>query len=193
MPHHSNLPKWVFPVKHFRVLLPLLVFVLLLSGCAGEPVPYDYTSGGATAAVDPINHTISFDEKTFSFTVDVVRGISTTYSIHFPDGSEYHWTYNGTGGGITEWSENFDMERWNYAEFLMEALRQPWPREKTNDIILGILLITLGAAIYFLPVLGFYLIYGLVAEKAKLSSTQITMYRIGGVLVAVLGLIFCFI
>ena len=173
-------------MKHFRLLL-FIVFLALL-GWVDKPLPYEYTSGGATAAVDPSNHTISFDEKTFSFTVDVVWRMSTTYYIHFPDGSEYHWTYNGTGSGITGWSENFDIERWNYVEFLMEALRQPWPREKTGDIIVGILLIIMGTAIYFLPVLGFYLIYGLMVEKAKLSKPQITMYRIGGVLVALLGL-----
>ena len=177
-------------MKHLRLIL-FVVFLALL-GWGGKPLPYEYTSVGTTAVVDPGNHTISFEERTFSFSVDVIRGISTTYYIHFPDGSEYHWTYNGTGRGITGWSENFDMERWNYAEFLMEALRQPWPREKAGDFIAGILLITLGTAICFLPVLGFYLIYGLVVEKAKLSSTQITMYRICGVLVTAVGLILCF-
>lgn len=177
-------------MKHLRLLL--LIVLLTLLGWAEKPLPYEYTSGGDTAMVNPGNHTISFEERTFSFSVDVIRGISTTYYIHFPDGGEYHWTYNGTGSGITGWSEDFDFERWNYVEFLMEALRQPWPREKTIDIILGILLIALGMAICFLPALGFYLIYGLVVEKAKLSSTQITMYRIGGVLVAAVGLILCF-
>lgn len=177
-------------MKHLRLIL-FIVFLALLSWI-GKPLPYEYTSGGATAVVDPGNHTISFEERTFSFTVDVIRGISKTYYIHFPDGSEYHWTYNGTGSGITGWSENFDIDRWTHAEFLIEALRQPWPREKGGDFIAGILLVALGTAICCLPVLGFYLIYGLVVKKAKLSSAQITMYRIGGVIIAVLGLILCF-
>ncbi len=181
-------------MKHSHLLITLLLLTFAIVSCIGKPLPYTYTADDATAAVDPISRTIAFGEETFPYTHTSDGGrFNPCYHIHFPDGSEYHWTYTGTGSGITGWSENFDSDRWSYAEFLMEALRQPKPREKTGQVIAGLLLMGFGAAIYFLPVLGFYFCYDVVVEKAKLSHVQIRRAKIGGVIAAVLGLVWCVI
>ena len=178
-------------MKHFRFLLPLLVFVLLLSGCAGEPVPYDYTSGDRTVTVDPINRTISNGAEVFSYVI-VDIGAGKRYEITFPDGSLFWWTVTD-GGGSGGWSDDFDTDRWVYGNFLVDALEQTAPREKTGSPVIGLLLMGLGALNFFLPQLPFYLRYGWAVENAEPTDAYITWTKLTGVLAAVAGLVLCLI
>ena len=82
-------------MKHFRILLPLLVLALVLSGCSGEPIPYEYSRGGDTVTVDPINQTITNGSEVFTYTMED-RGAKKSFEITFPDGSRYWWT-SGNG------------------------------------------------------------------------------------------------
>lgn len=178
-------------MKHFRLLLPLLVLVLILSGCAGEPQPYEYSRNGDTVTVDPINRTITNDTEVFTY-VTVNTGSSTRYEITFPDGSIYYWSDSGNGGA-GGWTDNFDSERWSYANFLVDALQQSAPRQKTGNPGIGLLLMGLGAVSFFLPELPFYLKYGWAVENAEPSDAYITVTKIGGVIAAVVGLVCCII
>ena len=71
-------------MKHFRLLLPLLVLALFLSGCAGEPQPYEYTSGEYTVTVDPINQTITGNGQVYTYTVERTQ-VADWYEITFSD------------------------------------------------------------------------------------------------------------
>lgn len=178
-------------MKHFRTLIPLLILVLLLSGCAGEPVPYEYTQGENTVTVDPIHQTISNGQETFTYTVED-RGSRVQYEITFPDGSRYWWIA-GNGGGAGGWSDDFNQDRWSYASFLVRALEQSAPREKVGNPGAGLLLMGLGAVNFFLPELPFYFRYGWAVENAEPSDTYITWTKTAGVIAAVTGLVLCFI
>lgn len=178
-------------MKHFRLLLPLLVLALVLSGCSGEPMPYEYTQGGNTVTVDPVSQTITNGSEVFTYTVED-RGAKKSFEIVFPDGSRYWWTA-GNGGGAGGWSDDFDTDRWSYAGFLVDALEQSAPRQKTGNPVVGLLLMGLGAVNFFLPELPFYLKYGWAVENAEPSDAYITWTKIGGVIIAILGLVYAII
>lgn len=178
-------------MKQFKLLLPLLLFALLLSGCAGEPQPYEYTSGEYTVTVDPINQTITNGTEVYTYVI-VEMGTANRYEITFPDGSSYWWTdsgYVGNGG----WSDNFDTDNWGYAEFLVDALKQSAPREKQGSVGIGFLLICLGALDFFLPEFPFYSKYGWRFKNAEPSEAYLTFTRISGAIVAIAGLVYCII
>ncbi len=179
-------------MKHFRIFLPLLILALLLSGCAGEPQPYEYTQGGNTVTVDPVSQTITNGQEVFTYTIEEGTN-STRYQIFFPDGSEYYWSagkYVGSGG----WSDDFDSEKWySYAGFLVNALEQSAPREKVGNPGLGLLMIGLGAVNFFFPEIPFYLRYGWAVENAEPSDAYITWTKFGGVIAAITGVIAIFI
>ena len=86
-----------------------LILALLLSGCAGEPQPYEYTQGGNTVTVDPTNKTISNGQEVFTYTIEEGTN-STRYQIFFPDGSEYYWS---AGKYWSDWDDgSFFREAW---------------------------------------------------------------------------------
>ena len=178
-------------MKHFRFLLPLLLFALLLSGCAGEPQPYEYTSGEYTVTVDPINQTITNGTEVYTYVI-VEMGTANRYEITFPDRSLYWWSDSGQFGN-GGWSDDFDTDNWGYAEFLVDALKQSAPREKQGSVGIGFLLICLGALDFFLPELPFYSKYGWRFKNAEPSEAYLTFTRISGAIVAIAGLVYCII
>ena len=184
-------------MKHLRILLPLLILALILSGCAGtaSQMPYDtnYSSGSRyySFTVDPAAGTIACGEDVYTYQVEK-SGSRTNYVIDYPNGAIYHWTateHGGAGG----WSDDYDPERYIPGDVLVHSLELNQPREKTGNIFVGLLLMGLGALNFFLPELSFYLRYGWAVRDAEPSDAYITAAKIGGVLAAVLGLIFCII
>ena len=178
-------------MKYFRLLLPLLLFALLLSGCTGEPQPYEYTSGEYTVTVDPINQTITGNGQVYTYTVERTQ-VADWYEITFPDGSSYWWSDSGQFGN-GGWSDDFDTDNWGYAEFLVDALKQSAPREKQGSVGIGFLLICLGALNFFLPEMSFHFGYGWRFKNAEPSEGYLTFTRISGAIIAVAGLVYCFV
>lgn len=178
-------------MKHFRLFLPLLVLTLLLSGCAKEPMPYTYTSGDRTVTVDPITRTIMDKNEVFTYVV-VDMGAAKRYEITFPDGSIYYWTDSGNSGS-GGWTDNFDTERWFYANFLVDALKQSAPRQKTGNVVVGLFLMGLGALNLFLPQVSVHVKYGWRFRNAEPSDAYLAMIRFGGALIGILGLIWCIV
>ena len=183
-------------MKHFRLLIPLLVLALLLSGCAGEPMPYEYVQGDISVTVDPVKHTITHEENVYLYGVEKFD-TRTEYVIQYPNGAIYYWTATGNGGS-GGWSDDYDEFRYIPGDFLVDALRQSVSqispsREKKGNFGIGLLLMGLGAVNFFIPELAFYLRYGWAVENAEPSDAYITWTKIGGVLAAIIGLIWCII
>ena len=183
-------------MKHFRILLPLLILALVLSGCGQTAqVPYDYTvhalTGDVTFTVHPATCTITHGEDVYTYQVEK-SGSRTSYVIDYPNGATFHWTQSETGGA-GGWSDDYDEGRYISGNILVDAIEKSQPREVSGNIGIGLLLIGLGAVNFFLPQLSFYLRYGWAVENAEPSDTYIIMTRAGGVLAALVGVIQFFI
>ena len=183
-------------MKHFRILLPILILAVVLSGCGStsrEPYEYTYSgsSGTNTITVNPESQTILDGTDVYHYTAKK-SGSGMNYDITYPNGGTYWWmatNYGGHGG----WSEDYDENRYIQGDILVHALEQNQPRQKTGNFGIGLLLIALGMVNFFLPVLPFYLRYGWAVENAEPSDAYITMTKFGGILAAVVGLVWCIV
>ena len=184
-------------MKHLRILLPLLILALILSGCAGETsqMPYDtnYSTGSReySFTVDPAAGTITCGEDIYTYQVEKSRD-RTSYVIDYPNGAVYHWI-QGNGGGSGGWGDDYDPERYIPGDVLVHSLELNQPREKTGNAGIGLLLVGLGALNFFITEIPFYLRYGWAVQDAEPSDAYITVTKIGGAIAAVLGLVQFFI
>ncbi len=183
-------------MKHFRILLPILILALVLSACGSTAQePYTYTfgtdSGAKTITVNPETCTILDGTDVYHYTAkESVNGID--YDITYPNGGTYWWmaiNHGGHGG----WSDSYDETRYISGDILVDALQQSAPREKTDNVGLGLLLMGLGAMNFFLPEIPFYLKYGWAVENAEPSDAYITWTKAVGAVLAVAGLFACFV
>ena len=183
-------------MKHFRLILPLLLLALILSGCAGEVQPYEYVRDDISVTVDPIQCRITCGEDVYLYEVEKTE-IRTSYVIQYPNGAIFQWT-SGEYGGAGGWTDDYDESTYIPGEILVDALdqavRQAAPhRERNGNVGIGLLLIGLGSVSFFIPHLPFYLKYGWRFENAEPSDAYITVTRIGGAIAAVVGLVWCVI
>jgi hypothetical protein len=137
----------VFPVKHFRIFIILLILVLLLSTCAstsGEPYTVSINSS-QSVSVHPDSGTIQYGSDVYRYAVKSFLG-RTRYILTYPDGQRCTWTESKkTGQGF--WSEGCGPSLYLPGETLVEVLKQPVPestgyltffREKHGNPVLGI-------------------------------------------------------
>ena len=184
-------------MKHFRILILLLILALALSGCAGAAsrMPYDtnYSTGSReySFTVDPAAGTITSGDEVYTYQAEK-SGKHTSYTIHYPNGSSYYWT-STDGGGSGGWSNDYDPERYIPGDVLIHSLELNQPREKIGNVGMGLILMGLGAVNFFLPELPFYIRYGWAVRDAEPSDAYITWAKIGGVIAAALGLVWCVI
>ena len=139
-------------MKHFRVLLPLLVLVLVLSGCARGPEPYTYTFDGKTIHIYPESGTIVDGLDVYRYTRTENKDRSISYVISYPNGGRYNWTEtrHGSEGGGTGINENLHLP----GKILVAALQAGEPEKKIGSPILGLLLMAVRTE-FLLPGAGF--------------------------------------
>ena len=142
--------------------------------------------------MDPVNHTITYEDDVYIYTVTASGRSRTHYEITYPNGATYYWTKTDTVGS-GGWSDDYDETRYISGDILIDAIRFKQPREKTGNPFLGILLIGLGALNIWKPELSFYLRYGWAVRNAEPSDGYLAMTAFGGIVVVVIGLIMCFI
>lgn len=183
-------------MKHFRIFLPLLILALVLSGCGKRRLePYEYTfsldNQVRTIKINPETQTILDGTAVYTYEVEKTAS-GTSYVIDYPNGAVYHWT-ESKSGGAGGWSESYDDSTYISGNILVYALEENQPREKIGNFGVGFLLMVLGGAKFFLPEIPFYLKYGWAVRDAEPSDTYLTLTRVGGILAAVAGLIWCLI
>ena len=183
-------------MKHFRLLLPLLILALLLSGCGKQSMePYTYTFSrddqAITLTVNPAEQTILYGTDVYDY-VKEKHGSITSYVITYPNGATYHWTateHGGAGG----WSDDYDETTYISGNILVFAIEEGMPREKQGNPALGLLIVLLGGIHALFPKIPIYIKYGWRFENAQPSEAYLLVTRIGGILAVIAGLVWCFI
>lgn len=181
-------------MKHFRILLPLLVLALLFSGCARETEPYTYTFDGKTIHIYPESGTIVDGLNVYRYTRTENPNGDIDYVISYPNGGRFNWTKTRKGGhgGGTGINENMYLP----GDVLLAALEAGEPAKKMGSPILGLFLMAMGALHFFRPELAFRLEH---LDKfwkfkhAEPSESYLSWLKISGVIIAAAGLLVCFV
>jgi len=184
--------KAVFPVKHFRSLLSLLVLALLLTGCGSkDPEPYTYNVNNRTLNIYPESGTIVDGLDVYRYTRTEKDSGEIDYVITYPNGGRYNWTKtkNGGYGGGSGINDHLYLS----GDVLIWALEAGEPARKVGSPILGIPLIVLGAWHALSPETVWYLKQGWMFRNAEPSDAAQFFIRFGGIGIAVMGLIACFV
>ena len=179
-------------MKHCRILLPLLVLALVLSGCAGERMePYTYNVNNRTIEIYPESGTIVDGLDVYHYTRTENQSGSIDYVITYPNGGRFNWTKteNGGHGGGSGINESLYLS----GDVLVWALEAGEPAKKVGSPILGLLLMGLGAVNILFPEVTFHLRKGWMFRDAEPSDAYLFWGRVSGALVAVLGLIWCIV
>lgn len=177
-------------MKRTRILILLLLAALLLCGCARKQSVYtvDVSHNGVDMVftVDTENGTITDGQHTYSYEVS-----GSTTTITYPNGASYYETKNGSVSNMG-WSNDYDSKTYIDGDTLMAVLSKDTPKANLDHLLLGLVLIALGAFNVFLPHAACYIAYGWRFKDAEPSDAALVASRVGGVVVAIIGLIVLF-
>lgn len=177
-----------------KVFLGLLAAALALSVCACtgyENSAYTVEQNGVEYVVDTEKHTIFDGTYTYQYEFSGDRD-RYQVDITYPDGSTYWWnadSYGGFGGGSGDYLNG-------YADggVLREILAEKAPRgeAESSRILIAMVITAIGAVGIFFPYAVWYLGYGWRFQNAEPSDAALALGRVGGAIVAALGLFVLF-
>ena len=186
-------------MKYFRILLPLLALVLILSDCRANGEPYEVYAGGKILTIHPQAGTITYSKDIYRYKVTPVWG-GKRYELTYPDGLRCSWTESKkTGQG--SWSEGYGPSVYLPGETLVEALKKPASESPTSywikqgNPVAGILCIVGGFIMMCLhkcvPNSNRIMMFG----RYGMEVTPEEMAGINfaeGILLVIVGLLMCF-
>ena len=175
--------------KRWFWVITFLVFVLsCISLCAcshEEPGPKTVVYNGKTYMIDEEAGTISDSEHVYRYEVSG-GGSSVSYSIKYPNGSSYYWTWSGNAGH-GGWSDDYDETLYVDGRTLMNVLETEMPRESDpKNVPMIILLLIVGIFNTVAPQAAWYLSDGWRFKDAEPSETALALTRFGGIVVIVI-------
>lgn len=168
-------------MKRYLALFCIAVLVLLCA-CGREPVSTVYEKNGYT--VDTEAQTITKGEDVIRYSFESNGKVTFTY----PDNTTTSWSQNGSGTS----SLFFDFDRWPGALDLIDVLERDDLPERGIGNPLGLLLIPLGILQAVFPQAFWFVNHGWKYRDAEPSELALGLGRVGGVLIAIIGLIMLF-
>ena len=191
------------------LLLALLIFGLL--GCAQDKTIYERTVNGKTYVINREENTVTCDGVVCRYSILGVK-VGNFYSgqltIMYPNGSWYARDIDSNGYlvlGSEETSDDYSDSIYPRGEdlcFVMEefTLSAANSNGKTTTqngrivkILVGLVVICMGAVNLFFPGLFFSLKYALWVQNAEPTDFALGMSRIGGVILIIMGVVFMFL
>lgn len=186
--------------KHFRVPLFLLIAIMLLTlcGCSRYVEPETKTSGLTTTTTDVLTYSLNPETKTlvcnnttYTYSIDYSDS-AITYTIHYPNGGTYYETCKETNS-VSGWDG--DLSAYVSGDDLVEILSGHYYIASSGgqNILLSLLFLAIGAFTTFCPYAAWYLRHGWHYENAESSQASLTVGRVCGVIIMVIGVIVFFL
>lgn len=174
------------------VLLLLAILLVVLAACGGKEASqtYDIEHNGKVFTVNWGQQTITVDGVVCRFEVSGT-GNHKEFHVIYPDGSSYWWSQEGNFGS-GGWSDDYDAEKYPSGETLWDVLNleaEGNGHSSGKYIMLGLLLILLGAVNAAFPRKMWQLSYGWRYKNAEPSDAALIVGRIGGVIAVVAGVV----
>ena len=169
-----------------RIFL-LVVLCVFICACSREEAgPNTVVYNGALYTIDDEAMTISDGTHTYRYE-GRGNGSSYSYTIYYPNGSSYYWTWSGNIGH-GGWSDDYDENLYTEGRILMNVLETQMPEEsEPKNIILIIFLLIVGGFNAVAPQTSWYLSEGWKYKNLEPSETALDMTRIVGVIAIVIA------
>ena len=167
-----------------KSIIAAVLCAVLLCGCGRKPTSTVYEKDGWT--VDTVAQTLTKNGDVIAYRIS---GNNVTFS--YPDGTTSSWNQSDSMGFGTS-SLNFDVDRWPSAWELMDMLERDDERERGIGNPVGLLLIPFGILQAAFPRFFWFLSDGWKYRNAEPSDMAIGLGRVGGVIIAFIGLIMLF-
>ena len=184
-----------------RKLLPVLLCLLLLSGCTQPQSVFAVERDGMTFTVDTKDRTISDGVNTYYFVrvgVGVEQSMTYRTTIIYPDRSEYTWTEERSGNIVTsgggKGSDDYVEGRYISGELLAKVVDQAIsmiPEDPINagQIAGGIFCAIMGLIPLFLWKQLWDLKHGWTVDGGEPSELYMFSSKMSGIACIVIGLV----
>lgn len=176
-------------------LVFLLVLLVLLCSCGTAADVYEVDYGGRVYSVNWEEMTITVEGVVcqFEFTGSAE---DHRFEVTYSDGS--FWYANGSGN-VTSfgWSDDYSAPHYISGDTLHDVVLDTSPAREPvvsgTGLVAGIVLIAIGVFEAVYPRLGWRLGYGWRFKNAEPSDAALTMGRVWGVIIIVLGVVCIFV
>lgn len=164
----------------FRFMLVLLLLLFVLSACGGSPKSYTVERAGRSFTVDTEKSTITCGIDTYNYELSKY-GLPYKLTIYYPNGRLYWWNQDknfGFGG----WTDDYTMGGYVGGDVLAEVLEAGFPRDYSDRIMPGFLLLVLGCVHIFAPV-GIWACCFALYRNGEPADGELIAIRLIGVLI----------
>ncbi len=172
-------------------MIPLLICLMFLCGCASQETVKEVNTWGHTFTVDTQAQTLYDGTYTYSYTQS-----GSNVQITYPDGSCYHASTDAVG--IASWNDDYDsspFSKYAAGHHLVSAVVEATKEKRipTYNIVMGSLLIVMGIVTVLWPGLGIKLQYAIWVRDAEPTDFALAFGRVVGVICVIAGIVAFFL
>ena len=151
-----------------------------LSACGKPPETYTVQWRGRSITVNTVESTITSGPDVIKY--DISRyGMPYELHIYYPDGSSFWWQKDKTSGG-GGWSGDYSSGRYIDGMVLVNILESGFPEDRSDKILLGILLLIVSLVHIFAPVGIWACCFGMYRSGEPDEGELIAIRILGGLI-----------